>query len=400
VTTEAAAGQNGAADARVRIAYLIWNLKPAGAERQLLELVRRLDLTRFEPHVVVFRRGMLDDRFPCPVWNVAPRNGWGGRTAATGVRGFARLLRVLRVIRPQILHSFLPEITQVYGAAAAVLLRIPAFVCNRRAAAKLQRRGIAMRAAEWIALKFTDAVAVNAEWLRDEAAREVPARRIVLIRNGVDLERFRPGLPSRIAEFGWPEDAVVIGMMANFRACKRHEDLLRAAAMVWRTDPAARFLLVGNDAGTLGEMRRLVEELGLGVIVHVVTGCSQPEDYYGSMHILACTSETEGLSNALLEAAACGLPIVATRVGGNPEVVRNGKEGILVPVRVPEAVAEAIRLLVDDPNLRAAMGEEGRRRVAGHFSMAAMVRNYQALYGNLLCTGATEPQEQGTAEPA
>lgn len=386
--------------ARIRIVYLIWNLKPAGAELQLLELVRRIDPIRFEPHVVVFRQGTLDDRFPCPVWNVAPRNGWGGRSAATGVRGFVRLLRVLRLIQPQILHSFLPEITQVYGAAAATLLRIPAFVFNRRAAAELYRRGLAMRAAEWIAQRMTDRIAVNAGWLRDEAVREFPADRIALIRNGVDTERFQPGLPSRIEEFGWPEGVVVIGMVANFRPCKRHEDFLQAAARVRATQKQARFLLLGHDVGSLGDVRRLIEELRLEDVVRVVTDCSRPEEYYGSMHVVACTSETEGLSNALLEAEACGLPIVATDVGGNPEVVRQGVEGILVQPHDPVAVAGALRRLIDDPELRRRMGEAGRRRAVEQFSTAAMVRGYQDLYGDLVCAREMQQEVQGTAEPA
>jgi glycosyltransferase involved in cell wall biosynthesis len=307
---------------------------------------------------------------------------------------------VLRAIRPQILHSFLPEITQIYGAAAAVLLRIPVFVCNRRAAAELCRRGPVMRAAEWISLKMTDRIAVNAEWLRDVAAREFPSNRIMRIPNGVDAERFRPGLPTRIAEFGWPEDSIVIGMVANFRSCKRHEDFLHAAAMVRLTHPQARFLLVGHDAGTLDCVRRMATDLRLESVLRFVTDCSRPEEYYGSMHAVACASETEGLSNSLLEAGACGLPIVATRVGGNPEVVRDGIEGILVPARDPAAVAGAIRRLIDDPALRRTMGEAGRRRSAGHFSMAAMVKGYEDLYGNSLRSIEMQPEMRGTAELA
>jgi glycosyltransferase involved in cell wall biosynthesis len=385
---------------RIRIAYLIWNLKPAGAELQLLELVRRLDSSRFEPHVVVFKKGSLNEQFPCPVWNVAPRNGWGGRGAATGLRGFMRLLRVLRVIRPQILHSFLPEITQVYGAVAALLLRIPAFVCSRRAAIGLYPRGALMRTAEWLTLRLTDRLAVNAVWLRDEAAREFPSNRIVLIPNGVDTHRFRPGLVSRTKEFGWPEGGVVIGMVANFRSCKRHEDFLQAAARVRVTHPQARFLLVGRDTGSLGSVRRTILKLELDEVVCVVTDCSHPEEYYGSMHVVACTSETEGLSNALLEAEACGLPIVATSVGGNPEVVRDGREGILVSAHDPDAVAGAIRRLIDDPALRRTMGEAGLRRAEEQFSMAGMVRGYESLYGNLLGAREMESEVRGTAEPA
>jgi glycosyltransferase involved in cell wall biosynthesis len=384
---------------RIRIAYLIWNLKPAGAELQLLELVRRLDSSRFEPHVVVFKKGTLDEQFPCPVWNVAPRNGWGGRGAATGLRGL-RLLRALRVIRPQILHSFLPEITQVYGAAAALLLRIPAFVCSRRAAIGLYPRGTLMRAAEWIALRLTDRLAVNAVWLRDEAAREFPSNRIVLIPNGVDTHRFRPGLVSRTKEFGWPEGCVVIGMVANFRPCKRHEDFLQAAARVRTIHPQARFLLVGRDAGSLDTVRRGILKLELEDVVRVVTDCTKPEEYYGSMHAVACTSETEGLSNALLEAEACGLPIVATRVGGNPEIVRDGSEGMLVPAHDSAAVAGAIRRLIDDPAPRRTMGEAGRRRAVEQFSMARMVKEYESFYGNLLWAGESRPEVLGTAEPA
>lgn len=395
----AEAGKLRRGGARIRIVYLIWNLKAAGAERQLLQLIGNLDPTLYEPHLVLFKRGPMDAECACPVTYVRTTAPLGGRTAA-GVTTFVRLLRVLRALRPDVLHSFLPEIVHMYGAVAAKLLRIPVFVCNRRASVGLYRRSRWLRVAEKFALKLTDAMAVNAECLREELVwvDGYAPERVSLIANGVDTERFRPDLPSRASQFGWPGTCIVIGMVANFRPCKRHEDFLRAAALVRETRPAARFLLVGNDAGSLERVKQLIEQLQLHDSVRVVTGCSQSEEYLGSMHILACTSESEGLSNAILEAMACGLPILATRAGGNAEIVRDGVEGLLVPVRAPSAVAEAIRALIDGAEMRERMGIAGRQRAVAHFSTAAMVSAYQDLYEGLLA-GRIETSP-ATMEPA
>lgn len=372
---------------RIRIAYFIWNLKPAGAERQLVELIRGLDRNVFEPCVIVSKPGKWDQDCPCPVYALS-KGGSRSRIgkAIAGGTSFLSLVRILRRIRPHVFHSFLPEITLVLGAFAAKCARVPVFICNRRSSLYLYRTTAFLRMAEPIALRLTDEMSANSQSLREEleVVDRYPSEHITVIPNGVDTARFRPGLPSRKKEFGWPESSVVIGIVANFRACKRHNDFVDAAAIVYREHPDSRFVLVGNDGGTLQEVRRRIEELGLQGATRIVLGSSNPEEVYGTIDILVCTSETEGLSNVLLEAQACGIPVVATAVGGNPEAIQDGVQGVLVPVYNPEAVAHEVNRLIDDHDLRARIGAAGRKHAVDKYSLLAMVSGFQELYQRAL----------------
>jgi len=375
------------APTRFRVVYLIWTLRPGGAERQLLELLRGLDRRRYDPSVITFRPGSSDSDCPCPLITLAtPTGGLIGQFLLALVC-FGRLVRALRKIRPQILHSFLPELSTIYGAPAARVTGIPIFICNRLSSAELYRQSAFITIAERYALKHADSMVVNAQSLAEEVTRldHFPADDVTVIPNGVDVKKFRPGLPSRVREeSGWSSENLVIGIVANFRDCKRHDDFLRAASIIHQRYPETRFVLVGSDLGTLKASRQLSRELGMESVVRIITGNSRPEEIYGAIDIYVCTSETEGLSNVLLEAMACGIPIVATGVGGNPEAVQDGVEGILVPAHTPEAVATAVERLIQDTGLRRQMGEAGRRRALEHFSIKAMVCAFEKVYERTL----------------
>jgi len=161
-------------------------------------------------------------------------------------------------------------------------------------------------------------------------------------------------------------------------------DFLSAAALLHHEHRDCRFVLVGNDLGKLEWSRARINQLGLDGIVQIITGCSHPETIYPALDAYVCTSESEGLSNVLLEAMACGKPIVATRVGGNPEAIQDEIQGILVPPYSPEATVAALKRLISNPGLRHCMGAAGRTRVERHFSLAAMVRAHEELYTELL----------------
>jgi len=375
------------APTRFRVVYLIWTLRPGGAERQLLELLRGLDRRRYDPSVITFRPGSSDSDCPCPLITLAtPTGGLIGKFLLALVC-FGRLVRALRKIRPRILHSFLPELATIYGGPAARMAGISMFICSRRSSAKLYRQSVFITIAERYALKSADAMVVNAQCLAEEVTRldHFPSDDVTVIPNGVDVKKFRPGLPSHVREeSGWSSENLVIGIVANFRDCKRHDDFLCAAGILHQLYAETRFILVGSDMGTLEASRHLSRELGLESVTRIITGISTPEEIYGALDIYVCTSETEGLSNVLLEAMACGIPIVATAVGGNPEAVQDGVEGILVPAHTPEAVATAVGRLIQDTGLRSQMGDAGRRRALEHYSMEAMVCAFERVYERTL----------------
>jgi glycosyltransferase involved in cell wall biosynthesis len=184
------------------------------------------------------------------------------------------------------------------------------------------------------------------------------------------------------AELGIPEDAPVIGSIANFKAAKDHATLLRAAARVREAVPEVRLLLVGQ--GPLeAETRRLADRLGLREAVVFAGFRTDARRLAAAFDVFALSSTYEGLPIALIEAMALGRPAVVTRVGGTPEVVTDGAYGLLVPPRDPAALAAALLRLLGDPGLRAAMGTAARAR-ALDFDIRTAVRRMEQVYAELL----------------
>lgn len=183
-------------------------------------------------------------------------------------------------------------------------------------------------------------------------------------------------------EFGIPEGAPLVGMVANFRAEKGHAVLLEAAVIVRRAIPGVRFLLVGY--GPLeAQMRRRAWELGLDGTV-VFTGAREDAPrVMGTFDLFALPSLSEGLAIALIEAMALGRPAVVTGVGGLTEVVDHGKQGLVVNAGDSEALADAIVILLEDADLRRKLGEAARIRAA-EFDIRKAVHRHEQVYAELL----------------
>lgn len=183
-------------------------------------------------------------------------------------------------------------------------------------------------------------------------------------------------------ELGIPEGAPVVGTIANFKAAKDHATLLRAAAKVRAELPPVRFVLVGQ--GPLEpETRKLATELGLGDTVVFAGFRTDAQRLAAAFDLFALSSTYEGLPIALIEAMALGRPAVVTGVGGTPEVVTDGQQGVLVPPRDPDALAEGLLRLLGDDALRARMGAAARER-AFDFDIRKAVRRTEQVYAELL----------------
>lgn len=183
-------------------------------------------------------------------------------------------------------------------------------------------------------------------------------------------------------ELGIPEDAPLVGTVANFRASKGHRILLDAAVRVRRAVPNVRFLLVGR--GPLeSDIRRRVRNLGLDRTVVFAGARDDAPRLAGAFDVFALSSVYEGLAIALIEAMALGRPAVVTRVGGLTEVVEHGKQALVVNPADPEALADAIVTLLQDADLRRQLGEAGRLRAA-EFDIRRAVRRHEEVYAGLL----------------
>jgi sugar transferase (PEP-CTERM/EpsH1 system associated) len=294
-----------------------------------------------------------------------------------------RLARIMRQYRPHIVHS------RNWGAIEAIfaarLARVPVVIHSEHGyelemLKGLPRRQRLMRRA---AYGLCDGIFTVSHELRDFHARQagISAKRIRVIHNGVDTRRFSPGSNLCLREqLHIPPHRLVIGTVARMVPIKDHGTLLRAAELMIAKGVDAHFLLVGGGPLLESHQAYVRNSKALADRVVFLGGIDGVPDVLRAMDVFVLPSTSEGMSNTILEAMASGLPVVATRVGGNGEVVQEGQTGWLFPPGDSEKLAGRLEdLLLDRERLQAA-GRAGRERVLTHFGLEGMVANYESLY--------------------
>ncbi len=300
-------------------------------------------------------------------------------------RGLVRLVRLVRTWRPSVLHSHMLH-ANLMARACRLFASVPAVVStihNIYEGGRLRMLGYRLSNG------LVDHVTIISQTAADRFIRDriVPAALLEVIPNGVDTERYREvpaGTRERLrrslgldGEFAW----LAVG---RFEQAKDYPTMLRAFARVHAAHPAAVLLLVGR--GSLqADTQSLAASLGLDGRVRFVGTREDVPEFMTVADGYVMSSAWEGMPMVLLEAAAAGLPIVATRVGGNPEVVRDGTTGYLVPPGDDEALAGAmLRLMTLPEEERRAMGGRGREEVGQHYGLARVVDRYEAVYREVL----------------
>jgi len=254
---------------------------------------------------------------------------------------------------------------------------------------------------EWLyrrSMRQTDYVAGVCEAARrcfdDQGVR--PRERLLAVPNGIRLERFRAadaaGRAVLATELGWPADCRIIGTVGRLQPVKEQQGLLRAFASLREKMPQAVLAVVG-DGALRAQLEGLAGELELGDAVRFLGDRSDVPRLLTGMEVFALPSRSEGYSIALLEACAAGLPIVATDVGGNREIVRDGHNGKLIAPGDPVALAAALRTLLESPEAAARMGRAGRDWVLAEGSFRTMALRYERLYaGQPAALGELAPE--------
>lgn len=289
-----------------------------------------------------------------------------------------RLSRVIRQIKPDVLHAHDP-----HGVAMAALalsmsteLAKPPLVVSRRVDFHL--RGTAL--SRWKYRQVDCFVCASEAIRRMLLADGVPERRAVVIHEGVDLAHIDAAPVARLhEELFLPHHAPVVGNVAALVPHKGQRHLIDAAVRVLPQVPDARFVIAGE-----GELRPALEHQikDHHLEKHVLLAGFRPDvlSLHKAFDIFVMSSVTEGLGTSLIDAMACGKPIVATSAGGIPEVVVHDDTGIIVPPRDADSMAKAITRLLKDDALRRRMGEAGRRRARVHFSAERMVEETLRVY--------------------
>jgi len=375
-----------------KITYLLPNLESGGTERQVLTLGRRLDRSRFSPTLVTTAGGGSLYRDYSDVMQATvhgdPERGKRFRSSLPEHLGtIFFLMKTFRRIRPDILHCFLPA-ANVLGPIAAKIAGVTRVIVSKRGMANYKAHFTLLPRVEPLGNRLADRILVNSDAVRRDVERTERnwGGKFRKIYNGVApiaawTEKERQAFRARE---GIPVGARVVLCVSNFYPYKGHGDLVEAAGRVAPQLPDVVSLLVGRDAGTLEECRRLARERVPEHAIRFLGGRADVPDLIRASDLFVHPSREEGFSNAILEAMAGGKPVVACDVGGNPEAVRDGETGILVPLRRPEELADAMVRLLRDPELRNNMGEKGRERATEHFSLERMVREMEGLYESLM----------------
>lgn len=368
----------------LRLAYVIRDLRfGGGTENHLMQLFAHLDRRRFEPSLYLLRdHGELVERvraLDVPVHAGRMEGSLLSPALLPCIADFARSFRKREI---DVVHTYLPR-GELVGSVAARLARVPIVLCSKRGCH--HRRG-AEAAGCRVSNKLADRVLANAvavkEFVADDEA--CPREKIVVIENGVDAVRFAPVADRRRFKdkLGLDPDAPVVGSITRARVRKGYEEFLCATAEVKRAHPRLQVIVVGQD--TIEQAPRdLIATLGFGDDLHLLGLRNDIPDVLAAMDVFVLSSHDEGMSNAIMEAMSAGRPIVATDVGGAPEMIADGESGLLVPPKVVEPLAAAIRRFVDDPDAAEKMGQAARRTVEERYSIEVMVERYASLYESL-----------------
>jgi glycosyltransferase involved in cell wall biosynthesis len=358
-----------------------------GTENQFMTLGRLLDPSRFELEFACLRRWgpfvdeLVERRIPLSEYRISTFRSVGALAQQV------KLARHIARHRIRIVHAY-----NFYGNVFAIP---PARVAGAVAIASIRDCAPYLtpmqKRLQRAVCRFADCVLVNADAVKDWLMADgYSASKIVVIRNGVDLSRFsRAPEPEKLRlELGLAPDTPLVAVVSRLTRLKGLEDFLEAVARISPRFPDARFLVVGETNPQhrpyLDELKSLTARLGVGDRV-IFTGLrSDVPALMASVNVSVMPSLNEALSNVLLESMAAGAPVVATRVGGTPEALTDGRTGLLVPPADPTALAGSIARLLEDGQLAARLGRAARQTIADRFSVDRMVKTTEEVYLDLL----------------
>lgn len=374
---------------------IVTNFSSGGTEGQVHNLVKVLDHQRFSVQFACLKKYgiFLEDiqLMQIPVREFPIRSYFHPKTWWQLVK----MAAFMRAQRTQVSHSY-NFYSNVIAVPAARLAGVPVVL------ASIRDRGIYLtpmqkKVQKWVC-NLADRVLVNAESIREWLIEQgVPENKIVLIRNGIELSLYGQTDSSADIreELGIPPAARLVIMLARLNPQKGIDEFLHAAAIVRKQHPDVHFLVVGDklefkDGAVVSDidyhscLHRLTETLQIGHCTWYTGHRTDVPALLAQSCISVLPSHSEGLSNSLIESMAAGLPLVATDVGGNPELVKHDVNGFLVPVMDHESLASAISTILSDASLASRFGKASRRLCEEQFSMSSMADATQQIYLNEL----------------
>ena len=364
------------------IAYLISHLKTGGTQQHLYEVLRRLNRSRFFPRVYCLKRqgAMVDEveRLGVEVVDLAIGTSLAEPKSILRLFAFARDLRKRRT---GLLHCYLPE-ANFFGAIAGRVARLPAILVSKRSLEPYEnlKRIVLCRVAD----AWADTVLANSQevWRHAVEVEGCKSEKLRLLPNGIDLERYRERLIHDTPN-GLHGPAPVIGTVLRLETLKGPQCFIAAASRIAAEMSEARFVIVG-DGSLRPSLERHHAVRRLGDRIQFLGERSDVAEILPTFSVFFLPSLVEGMSMALLEAMAAARPIVATRVGGNIELIQDGKTGLLVAPGDSDDMARSALRLLRAPNWAERLGQAAQTVVMEHHSADSMVQRLEGIYEDLL----------------
>ena len=351
-----------------------------GGERIVLKLAALLPEYGYRASILTFSvhpecTGIQSP--PCPIYLLPLQRTYD----LNALRAARELRQFLRLHHVQIVQTFF-ESSDIWAGLVTKMTSDAKLVWSRRDMGILRSRK--HRIAYRLMASAPDAVFAVSEQVRRHCIEidRINPHRVQTIYNGLALANWQEPKAAKTP------GQTTITTVGNIRRVKGHDLFIKAAAAIIPHFPDTRFSIAGEvlEPDYFAELQALIRDLNLSDYFHFSGGVSNLHDHLSKADIFVLPSRSEGFSNAIIEAMAAALPVVATNVGGNPEAVDNDVTGLIVPPEDAAALSAAITKLLSDPSLAKAMGEAGKRRAAEKFTVEAMMNSITATYRNLLAS--------------
>jgi glycosyltransferase involved in cell wall biosynthesis len=357
-----------------------------GPGKTILETYRAVDATRYRLHLAVFLR--RDEKLESPFVTAALKLGM----PVHGIRGYNqfdprliwRLAQLVRETGADIVHAHEVK-SDVLTYLASFVHRVPIVTTLHGWLANSPKGRVFTKLDRVVARRFDKVIAVSERIRDDISGVGVRSKRVVLLHNAIVLDRYRrTGRTGMLTELiGRPPEGPVLASIGRLSPEKGHADLIEALGIVAARGQKVTTVLAG-DGSERGALTERIRALGLADRVHLVGYIDPPQRILEETDLMVLPSHTEGLPNAALEALAMDVPVLATRVGGTPEVITDGVEGRLVEAHSPQLLADAILDFVANPGRWKEMAARGRAKVERSFDFRTRTQALEALYDELV----------------
>lgn len=368
----------------MRILYIIGGGEFGGAEQHLLSLVKSLDPIAYRPHVAVF----YDAEFAARVREIhVPVTVLGPGKSYLVLSGLTQVRHLLRTFRPDLIHTHGVRANLV-GRIANKLEGTPSRLITTVHSILALDYPVAWKRwlfgkLEGVTRRYVDHfILVSHAMEREFRQAGIGSDRISVIHNAIELPEEKPvrsGHSPLREELGLPQDTVLVGTVARLHPVKGHVYLMQAIRELSQQYPDVHYVWVGGGE-IRGELEEQVRQAGLRGVIHFLGVRKDVPELLPQLDLFVLPSISEGLSVAILEAMAAGVPVVATAVGGSPEILADQVDGLLVPAKAPWALAQAISNALAHPERMRKMGRAGQEKVYREFSTERLLKQTTDVY--------------------